>query len=161
MRSFIDRQGRLFGRVSVLDVLIVLLVVALIAFAFVRFAQPGAETVAVKLTLAVERVRDPTVAVLKEGSAVYDEGGALLGYVTAVTATPMPLDVFTADGRQVPDATSRIYWDVKIVVQGEGHESSSSISVGGVSLRVGKALTIIGQGFDLKTQIHGVEVVGG
>lgn len=161
MASFIDRQGRILGKVSAVDVLIVLLVAALIVFAFARFSKPAAQAVPVRITLTVEKVRDPTVSVFKQGAPVYDEGGALLGHVKEVTASRMPLDVYTADGRQVAGATSQVYWDLKIVVEGQGHVSASSISVGGVPLRVGKPLVIIGPGFEVKTQIQGVEVVQG
>ncbi len=160
MTTFIDKQGRLFGKVSVVDILVLVLLVALVLFAFVRFSKPAAAAVTVETKLAVEKVRDPTVLTIAKGAPVYDEGGALLGYVAEEPkATRMPLDVFTADGVQVEDAVSQVYWDLEITVRGKGHDSGSDISVGGVVLRVGMPLMIHGPGFGVKTQIQGVRVV--
>ncbi len=160
MTTFIDRQGRLFGKIGLVDILILLLLVALVLFAVVRFAKPADALVTVETTLTVEKVRDPTVITIAEGSPVYDEGGALLGYVhEEPKATRMPLDVFTADGRPVTGAVSQVYWDLEIKVRGEGHDSGSDISVGGVVLRVGMPLMVHGPGFGVKTQIQGDRVV--
>ncbi len=160
MTTFIDRQGRLFGKISLVDVLILVLLVALVLFAFVRFTKPAAAAVTVETTLTVEKVRDPTVITIAKGAPVYDEGGALLGYVyEEPKATRMPLDVFTADGDPVVGAASQVYWDLEITIRGRGHDSGSDISVGGVVLRVGMPLMIHGPGFGVKTQIQGVMVV--
>ncbi len=159
MTTFIDRQGRLFGKVSVVDILILVLLVALVFFAFVRFSEPAATAVTVETKLTMERQRDPTVSQFEVGAPVYDEGGAFLGYVDKVEAVRMPLDVFTADGEPVVGAVSQVYWDLSIWVRGKGHESGSSISVGGVVLNVGMPLTVHGPGFSVKTQVQQVRTV--
>ncbi|NLE74130.1 MAG: DUF4330 domain-containing protein [Actinobacteria bacterium] len=158
MTTFIDRQGRLFGKVSVVDILILVLLVALVLFAFVRFSKPAA-AVTVETKLTMEKQRDPTVNQFEVGLPVYDEGGALLGHVEKVEAVRTPLDVFTADGQPVPGAVSQVYWDLSIWVKGKGHDSGSAISVGGIVLNVGMSLQVHGPGFDVRTQVQQVRTV--
>ncbi len=135
MTTFIDRrQGRLFGKIGLVDILILLLLVALVLFAVVRFAKPADALVTVETTLTVEKVRDPTVITIAEVLGVRRRRGAS-GRARGTQATRMPLDVFTADGRPVTGAISQVYWDLEIKVRGEGHDSGSDISVGGVVLR--------------------------
>ncbi|NLT36042.1 MAG: DUF4330 family protein [Gaiellales bacterium] len=168
MSSIVDKQGRFLGKVSLVDVVIILVVVALVLLAFVRFSQPAAAEVPIVTTLAMEKVRFPTVSVLDEGKDVYDEGGALLGQIESVTVTPTPLDVIRElpvdapappAGDLVEKGASEIYSDVSITIQGVGQALPESYVVGGVTLRVGKALAVHGQGFDIKTVIMGIEVV--
>lgn len=168
MSSIVDKQGRLFGKVSLVDVVIVLAAVALVLLAFVRFSEPAAAKVPIVTTLAVEKVRFPTVSVLDKGKDVYDEGGALLGQIESVAVTPMPLDVtreLPVDvsappaGDLVEKGDSEIYSDVVITIRGAGQALSGAYVVGGATLRVGKALVIYGQGFEIKTVIQGIEVV--
>lgn len=159
MSPVLDDRGRLFGKISVVDLFVLLLLVALALFAYARFA--GTDTVEgpYKLTLTVEKVRDATFAQFDVGDVVTEEGGTTLGHIASLSVTPTPTEVPTANGELVLQL-SELFSDVSIVVEGLGDLSSSTIRVGSLRLAVGKVLTVRGPGWEVKTQIMGVERVG-
>lgn len=170
MSSFIDQRGRIFGKVSLVDIVVVLAVIALILLAFVRFAKPAVAQVPVITTLAIERVRDPTVEQLEVGDEVRDEGGASLGAIEAIEIVPTPIDIprtfMSGDSDPAPEEAivvgeSKVYKDVELTVRGSGEVSDGGIVVNGVVLAVGKPLVIYGNGFQIRTTVQHVEVVGG
>lgn len=160
MSPILDDRGRLFGKVSVVDLFVLLLLVALALFAYARFAGTDATEGDYKLTLTVEEVRDATFAQFNVGDIVTDEGGAVLGHVAFLTVTPTPTEVPTADGKLV-EQPSPVFSDISIVIEGRGDLSSSTIRVGSLRLAVGKLLTVRGPGWEVKTQIMGVERADG
>ena len=161
MSPVIDDRGRLFGKVSVVDLFVLLLLVALALFAYVRFA--GTDTVEgpYRLTLTVEKVRDVTVVQFQEGDTVTDEGGTVLGRIVSPpsgTATPIEVPTWIGDLVLTP---SKLYKDVSVIVQGRGNHSSSTWRVGSLELAVGKILTVRGPGWEVKATIFDVAPVGG
>ena len=81
MSRFIDIEGRIFGKVNIIDILVVLLIVAVGVFIFLRAQGTGNQLVGVRTTFAVEKVRYLTVDAIKMGDQVHDESGSLLGTV--------------------------------------------------------------------------------
>ncbi|MHB0979993.1 MAG: DUF4330 domain-containing protein [Thermoleophilia bacterium] len=159
MSPFLDDRGRLFGKVSVVDVFVLLLIVALALFAYARFAAPAAVEEPYRLTLYVEKVREATFAQFEVGTSAYDDGGTLLGLLKTSTVTPTPTEVPDWQGR-LHDVPSPVFSDVILVIEGTGTVSFSTIRAGSVPLRVGKVLTIQGPGYEVKTLIMGVERLG-
>src|SRR5680860_890561 len=160
MSPVLDDRGRLFGKVSVVDLFVLLLLVALALFAYARFA--GTDTVEgpYELTLTVEKVRDATFAQFEVGDTVTDEGGTVLGHVASFSVTPTRTEVSTDDGRLV-EQPSPVFSDVSVVVEGRTDLSSATIRVGSLRLAVGKVLTVRGPGWEVKATIMGVVPVGG
>lgn len=159
MSPVLDDRGRLFGRVSVVDLFVLLLIAALALFAYARFAAPVAEKEPYRLTLYVEKVRDATFAQFEEGTSVRDDGGTLLGRLASLEVKPTPTEVPTAEGGLLR-VDSPVFSDVILLIEGTGTVSASTWRAGSVPLRVGKVLTIVGPGYEVKTQIMGVERAG-
>ncbi|GAB4261496.1 MAG: hypothetical protein Kow00122_18250 [Thermoleophilia bacterium] len=160
MSPFLDDRGRLFGKVSVVDLVVVLLLIALVAFAYIRFAAGTGTEKDYRLTLTVEKVRRATFAQFKEGDVVHDDAGTPLGRIESFSVEPTPTEV--ADDRgNLFSRPSPVFSDVTVVIRGRGAVSASTIRAGSIPLRVGKVLTLIGPGYEVKTQIMGVELVGG
>lgn len=94
--KFIDHNGRLFGKISVLDVIAVLLVLVLAA----AFAFKGNQThtstgedssVPITFQVTVQGTRDYVGEAVKVGDLFYDQdypSGGALGKITAVEVTP-------------------------------------------------------------------------
>jgi hypothetical protein len=164
MSPFIDDRGRLFGRVSVVDIIVVLLIVAVGAFAWGRFAGDEAKMKDYVMELKVERVRDPVVTDSNVGDKVRDDTGAALGRIMKVDTPFTPTDVPTALGGLVPQP-SNVYQDIRITVKGQGQVSGRgdelTVMVGGTVLRAGKPLVLVGPGgdhsYEVKTIIGPVE----
>lgn len=156
MSPVLDDRGRLFGKVSIVDLFVLLLIAALALFAYARFAGPVAAKEPYRLTLYVEKVRDATYAQFEEGTSVHDDGGTLLGRLASLEVKPTPTEVPTAEGGLLR-VDSPVFSDVILVIEGTGTVSSSTWRAGSVPLRVGKVLTAVGPGYEVKTQIMGVE----
>jgi len=79
MGKLIDGRGRLGGKVSVIDLGIVLLVVMMLIGAYVKFmvlpqTDVTVESVSVRYTLEITNVREWTRNNIREGDAVFSAG---------------------------------------------------------------------------------------
>lgn len=155
MSRFLDERGRLFGKVNVVDLLVFLVVIAIVVFAVLRLTGDTSETVPVRVTYVVESVQQPTVDALQVKGTVTDTGGTVLGQVVEVMVTPTREEFMTPDG-ELKAFDSPVFKDVRIVVEGEGRVSGSTVQIGTIPLRVGKRVTLVGMGFEVQATIMGV-----
>ncbi len=161
MSPVLDDRGRLFGKVSVVDLFVLLLLVALALFAYARLVGTDTAEEPYMLTLTVEKVRDVTVAQFHVGDTVTDEGGTVLGQIVSPpTVVKTLVEVPTAAGG-LELADSKLYKDVSIIVQGRGNHSSSTWRVGSLRLAVGMILTVRSPGMEAIARVMGVAPVGG
>lgn len=156
MSPFIDGRGRLFGRVSVVDIAVVALIAVVAILVWMRFTTEVVSTVPVHLSVFAEKVRDPTINQVQVGDQVHDDGGVLLGKVVKVGQRPSLVEGFDDQGK-VHTQDSGIYTDIYVDIVGEGRVSPSNITVGGTPMRVGKPLVVVGPGYEIKTQIIGAK----
>jgi len=152
---FLDERGRLFGKVNVVDLLVLLVIIAIVVFAVVRLTGEASKTVPVRVTYVVEAVRQATVDALQPKGTVRDNGGTVLGKVVDVVVTPTREEFMTPEG-QLKAFDSPVFRDVSIVVEGEGKLSGSTVRIGSVPLRVGKKVTLVGTGYEVQTVIMSV-----
>lgn len=157
MRVF-DSQGRILGRVNVIDLLVLIALAALVVLAFSFFSSPEEQQV-IETTFVIERIRDTTVLQLQEGDQIHDRTGTLLGTVVEVRSEPNLVEVPTAEG-SLEVEESPLYKDVWLVVRGTGEASSSRVAVGSVPLKVGDYLELSGPTYNVRAQIRRVEVLG-
>lgn len=86
----IDNKGKLFGKISIVDLLIVLLVVVAIGATVFKFGFSAHKDVneagsKIEYVVKVEGVRDFTVDSIKEGAELYDdESDAFIGTVKGI-----------------------------------------------------------------------------
>ena len=133
---FLDEKGRLFSKVSIVDIAVVIFLICAVLFVGLKFfAPPGnissAEEMAYEYTFKVDNIRQASVDALKksEGMSVYDSEGAFLGNIREVTEIiPYKATVIKADGTmvnaQVPDK-----YTVKATVEVTGKKTTDCIMV--------------------------------
>lgn len=155
MRTIIDDRGRLFGWANLVDLLVVVLLVGLVALAFVRFVKPEGRQIPIRSTFTVQRVKDVTAVQFVKGKDVRDDAGNLLGTIDRVTERKSLEEVPTAQGDLKP-VESPIFIDVIVEVLGEGRKTSSDYELGNIAIRIGKLMTLIGPGFEVKATVTGV-----
>jgi len=102
MRNRIDEKGRLFGKINVVDLGIILLVIVVALGAFVKFVvldqtSVATEVVPVRYTVQVVGVRDWTVNNLREGDTLF-VGGTDVGTILSVSPEPQEV-VAWGDGK--------------------------------------------------------------
>lgn len=132
---FIDAKGRLFGKVSIIDILIGICIAGMIIGVALRFITSGglskAEmTVPIELTLRAKEVRQYTVSAVKEGDIVFDESGARLGTVSKVSATPAKR-IFESNSGKIFNAELPNKFDLYITIDAKGQADASGYFING------------------------------
>lgn len=159
MSPLIDDRGRLFGRVSVVDIIVLLLIVAVAAFAWGRFAGDQAKMKDYRMEVFIDRTRVPQVDASNIGDTVRDEGGAVLGKIESVLEETSRIDAVDSSGNVNPDGKSTVFKDITITIKGQAQVSGSGdITVGGSPMRRGLPLVLVGPGYSPKTVIIKVVV---
>lgn len=149
--ALIDKKGRLFGLINVIDLLVIILVMVVVARFAIKANQKPLANVEKKLevVLLVKDVRDATANVIKEGDIVREtKTNNLLGSVTKVEVKPAETLVNTADGR-ILKVQHPVLKDVYITLEGTGTVGENAIVLGGTEIRIGTTLQV-------KTNIYSV-----
>ncbi len=98
----IDPQGKLFGKVNILDLLVVLIVVGVLAFLGLKYFSPSDNQAYAQdclVTIAWGNVEPDIAQWVKVGDQATDGGGNVLLEVAEVTVRPARVPVTTADGQ--------------------------------------------------------------
>lgn len=139
----INKQGKLFGKISVIDILAIIAVLVLIAGIYTKFIKNDNTNVDVSTSssvfeydITVSRVRIGTVEALKAGGPVTDVSTKEeMGEIVAVSERPAYNSDTMSDGSyryaEVPDR-----YDVTVTVQVNG-----KISADGFYTRQNKQIT--------------------
>jgi len=163
--TFVDRQGRLFGRFNIVNVLVLVIIVAAGtagAYKLLVAEQEGlVETKTILLTLEVADVRQPSVDAVAIGERVFGYATEIpLGEVIESRAEPHREPVATAAG-QILMAEVPGRFDLFMVVQAEGVVGPNAITVSGCEVKIGVELPISGRLFSFRATIIGIEEVDG
>ncbi len=127
--KLIDSEGRLFGKISVVDIIVVALVIVLALGVYTRFFTKETTSVTAsddKFTyqLAVNGVRDMTVNALSVGDKVYEnENNTYIGVITDISVSDAYGEFATAEGKYVT-APLVDRKDVVLTIEAEGLISS-------------------------------------
>lgn len=158
--SIIDSKGRLFGKINIIDLMIILLVIAVGAkFALSRSQEPASvETKTIQVEFMVKDVRDATASVIKVGDTVREvKTNVVLGKVSDVKVVPSEVFVETADGKVVA-AIHPVFYDVYMTVEGAGTASDNAVVIGNSEIRIGTALVLTTNLYSVTSTVVGIEV---
>ncbi|MDB2273911.1 DUF4330 family protein [Halorubrum ezzemoulense] len=141
--ELIDDEGRLFGRVNVIDALVVLLIAAVVvagaAFVLTDDPAPPPETDTTYATLDVGTVSPYVVDAIEEGDA-YDSDSTSTLRITDVHLTPQ-------------DGQTRVV--LRVALEGERNEQGS-LTYAGAPPRLGRTLDITTDRYQVNGQIRDV-----
>lgn len=123
--KLIDRDGRLFGKISVIDVIVLAVVVVLVAAVFTktRMPQTGAtvSTVPVVYTMRVQNQPEYMLDAIQVGDQLFDEArstGGSLGTITDVQVSDGTYQASLNDGT-VAMVPAEGYYDLLLTIEGE------------------------------------------
>ncbi len=126
MKKVIDKQGRIFGKISVIDIFVLLIVLALGAALYLKFnvldfTNKAAETDTLTYTVTIEGVRQYTVDGLKTGDLLYDvnSSSSAVGTITGIDVADAQKAAETLDGTTVLGRYEGRY-DVTLTVTADG-----------------------------------------
>ena len=173
MRKFIDEKGRLFGKVNLIDLMVVLLVVVVAAAAVIKITGsnvPG-EVVSedgqmedISYTVLCRMVHNDIAAYILENEI----GGQLMSngemvescFVEDIQQGTFYESYVTLEG--VPaKAPSEEYCDLIITISGQAPYSGNSYHVGSQEVRVGKSHIVKTVNFEITGTVVELEGING
>lgn len=159
--KIIDKKGRLFGLINIVDLLVIILLLALVMVGVKRFGNKAAvgEATTKKgvITAEVKDVRDVTANNIKVGDPIYDyDKGTYLGKIVTAEVEPYK-DKTEYQGKfynaEVPDK-----FRVTITIDADVKETQDFYQVGTEQVRIGAEMRIKNKSITTFMTILGVEV---
>ena len=161
---FIDEKGRLFSKISIVDIFVLIFVLCAALFVGLKFFAPaenitGAQETAYEYTFKVENVRQASVDALKrsEGKSVYDSKGTFLGTLKQIVSTEPYKDAVTMPNGTMVSAEVPDKYSVKAAVDVTARKTTDSIMVSNkAELSVGSHLSITTPEITVEVVITGI-----
>ncbi|MDI6893217.1 MAG: DUF4330 domain-containing protein [Bacillota bacterium] len=142
----LDKKGRLFGKISVVDLAIIIILLAVAArFAYAELGARVGRSIAerehtIEVTFLVPAIRPTTVDAIRQSKAVFEfKTGAYVGDVVKVETEPA--DVLLLLGQEVwaqVQSPNRV--NALVTVRGRARIGENVITMGGVEIRVGASV---------------------
>lgn len=137
--TIIDKKGKLFGKINIIDLLVLIIVVGLIAFGAKRMGSgkvSQSETKEALVTYEIAEIRQLSVDQIKVGDPLYHyDKGTYIGTIESVESEPYR-DVLEYNGRWVEAEVPKKFV-AKVVVKANIEETDQYYLVGGEQTRVG------------------------
>lgn len=142
----IDNKGKLFGKINIIDLIILLIIVGAVAGAVYKFSKanvgPMVKQDDVVIKFYTEEVPDFVASVVQKGDTVIDDGkNTLFGSVTDVSVNPSETVAMTSDGQFVKSEKPGTK-SILITSEIKGVMGSNGATIGGVNYNIGQTLTI-------------------
>ena len=131
MKKIIDKQGRLFGKISVIDVIVIIIVLLLGAALYFKFnvleiTSSSGELEPITYVIKVSGVREYTLNNLEIGDILFDEdndSGNSVGTITDIEAEQAMAASELTDGTYVMAEIEDCY-DITLTIEASGLVSS-------------------------------------
>lgn len=159
--KIIDKKGRLFGLINIVDLLIIILLLALVAVGVKRFGNKAAvgEATTKKgvITAEIKDVRDVTAKNVKVGDPIYDyDKGTLIGKILTAEVEPYK-DETEYQGKFFNSEVPGKY-RVIMTIDADVKETQDFYQVGTEQIRVGAEMRIKNKSISSFMTILGIEV---
>lgn len=125
MEAMLNKDGKLFGKISIIDIIVVVIIIALAIGVYARYtsnrdAAASSEAASIEYVYEVKSVRDFTIDALEKLGPVYDDDTKeYLGEVVDVTAEPSQMEISLVSGQytmvEVPER-----YDVYVTIRVDG-----------------------------------------
>ena len=159
--KIIDKKGRLFGLINIVDLLIIILLLALVAVGVKRFGNKAAvgEATTKKgvITAEIKDVRDVTAKNVKVGDPIYDyDKGTLIGKILTADIEPYK-DKTEYQGKFFNSEVPGKY-RVIMTIDADVKETQDFYQVGTEQIRIGAEMRIKNKSITSLMTILGIEV---
>jgi len=140
----IDNKGRLFGKINLLDLVVLLGILAVAGrFAYGALAgqeaAPAGQDQTIEMTFRVPAVTQWTVDAIKVGDDVFDsKSNTWMGKIVAVDAEPALIAWEVADG--IVSYESDTHFDLYVTIRGPARVSPNGITMSGIEVKVGRSI---------------------
>ena len=162
-KGILDNKGRFFGKLSVIDLLVVVLLVAVagaLAFRFTSSGMSRGNNCTVSYTVMIEGVRGFTVPNYEIGLECYDkQKKEYIGKITGVSSEPLEYYQPQLDGSLVLTSRPDDY-RVFVTIEAEARETDNAYLINGVyELKVGSQINLNTKLTDVAATIYDKEVI--
>ncbi len=139
----IDKNGKLFGKINVIDLLVLVVLVAAILVVGLRFIGPrGDATETLEMKFYIEEVNDWVADKIQIGDTMYDGTNSMtLGKVTAVEKGKAETWAITEDGRYVV-AEREGFCSLVVTGDVQGKKTDTGAEIGGEIYGVGHSMVL-------------------
>jgi hypothetical protein len=125
----LDKNGKLFGKISIVDIAVILVVLAVIVGVFVRFAGSAGKAVTkptkIEYVVKIENIRKSSVEALEKKGIVTDKKSeTAIGEITNVEVQNVISTTPAANGKIV-SATVPERYTALVTVEADGKEGES------------------------------------
>ncbi len=150
--AIIDKKGRLFGKLSIIDLAIVLVLILVVGVGYTMFFAGGKNVDStnnlveydIEITLKTKEYAD----VIKVGDDIRDSvKGNYLGKVIDVQVMPSTKVTEDLENGKYIQAEVPNRYDIVLTLEANGMVTSSSIAAEGSQIAVGKRMYIKGKGY--------------
>ena len=159
-----DKNGKIFGKVSIIDLLVLLAVIVGVAGFSVRFFSTAADNVNEKTkfeyVVEVQDVRSFTVDALdKKGIVTEKKSGGVIGEIINVESEAYKMPHVLSNGRVI-DVSIPEKYTVNVTVVGEGNETNGGYYIGeNVELSVGSTITMASKYANSTGKVKSVKII--
>lgn len=144
----IDKRGKLFGKISIIDLLILLLLVVVAGFGYKYMSSRGAgqeasQTEKFVIVFYGEEAPEFAVKAVKVGDVARDlQGGTVFGSIVQDVKAEKPKKFIDNEKGETVALARDGYVSYFMTVEGEGVIRDTGIAIGGSEFQMGKTLTI-------------------
>lgn len=160
--KIINEKGKLFGLINIFDLLIILLVVAVGTFGYLKMSKKESPVALneqeISVTMYVKEVRIETVEAIKKSSTAKEfETGLPFGTIEGVRVEPHLQYVTTADGRVVKAEVEGKY-DVYMTLKSKAIVGPQQITLATKHLGIGRTFTLTGKYYGVNGAVIDVDL---
>lgn len=166
LQMIIDNKGRLFGKISIIDILIVAVVLAAVAGVVYKFKISKAEGIFVKpdklqVVFYTEELPDFVATDIKQGDIVKDPvKNAVFGKVTGIEIDKS-VSFTQNDNGDIKVSSKPGYVSIKLYVEGNGTFSTNGITINNADYAIGKQFEIRAGRSAIWTRIKEIKKIEG
>jgi hypothetical protein len=146
--TIIDEKGRLFGKINLLDLVIILAVLAVagrFGYKALHKAPAVAQDETIEVTFKLSGVAQATVDALPVGATITENQSAAkpqLGKIVATDKKPSIITVLGPDGK-LGQVEAKDQFDYYITVAGPGRDTGDTVFMNGLDMKVGKTYFMV------------------
>lgn len=160
----IDNKGKLFGKINVLDLVVVLAILAVIVGVAYKFTKSNTPSVfrqndKVEVTFYVDEIPDFAAEAVKVGVPVTDRTtGSRFGVVKSVD-TQAAVTYAPSSTGAIVKSSKETFRSQKVVVEGEGLYSDNGVSYNSIDYYINKQLEVRFGNVAVWTRIYDLKVL--
>ena len=159
----IDKNGKLFGKISIIDLLVILAFLVAFAGFGIRFLGPASESVTNRTSLTyvvkIEDIREYTVNAIKKMGVVTDnKSKSKIGEIIEVREMPRVEQELNDSGKRINVIVPEKY-DVEVTIKTDAKENAKSYIAGeNIVLSVGTTVNMATKYANTSGRIIDIEV---